>query len=253
MSADGSHPGRAPHGVDRARWPYRMKDLCERTGLPRQVIHFYIAQGLLPEGRKTGRNMAYYGEEHVERVRLIRRLQHERFLPLKAIRAMLEERDDAFSPAQRRLLAEVKARLGADLGLRADSAPSSVDAEELLARVGLSRRDLDAMADAGVVGTTEDAQGRTLVSRDDVWMFELFAQMRRAGFDEDLGFTGADLALYDEAISALFKREAELLTRRLAHLPAERVAAMVERSLPLINTFLARYHTARVRNFFATL
>ena len=70
--------------------PYRMKDLCRLTGLPRQVIHFYIQQGLVPEGHKTGRNMAYYGDEHVRRVRLVRTLQHERFLPLKASRALLE-------------------------------------------------------------------------------------------------------------------------------------------------------------------
>ncbi len=25
-----------------ADYPYRMKDLCDRTGLPRQAIHFYI-------------------------------------------------------------------------------------------------------------------------------------------------------------------------------------------------------------------
>ena len=64
--------------VDRGEFPFKMKDLCERTGLERQVIHFYIQQGLLPEGKKTGRNMAYYGEQHVERVKLIRKLQHER-------------------------------------------------------------------------------------------------------------------------------------------------------------------------------
>ena len=32
--------------LDEARWMYRMKDLCEATGLPRQAIHFYIQQGL---------------------------------------------------------------------------------------------------------------------------------------------------------------------------------------------------------------
>ena len=42
--------------LDEDRWCYRMKDLCEATGLPRQAIHFYIQQGLLPAGRKTGRN-----------------------------------------------------------------------------------------------------------------------------------------------------------------------------------------------------
>ena len=34
--------------LDEERWRYRMKDLCEATGLPRQAIHFYIQQGLLP-------------------------------------------------------------------------------------------------------------------------------------------------------------------------------------------------------------
>src|SRR3990167_7497312 len=69
---------------------YRMKDLCAQTGLQRQAVHFYIQQGLLPEGEKTGRNMAYYSQIHVERLRLIRRLQEEHFLPLKAIRAVVD-------------------------------------------------------------------------------------------------------------------------------------------------------------------
>ena len=69
---------------------YRMRDLCALTGLSRQAIHFYIQQGLLPPGHKTGRNTAFYGPEHVERVNVIRRLQHELFLPLKAIRALLD-------------------------------------------------------------------------------------------------------------------------------------------------------------------
>ena len=33
---------------------YRMRDLCSITGLSRQAIHFYIQQGLVPEGTKTG-------------------------------------------------------------------------------------------------------------------------------------------------------------------------------------------------------
>ena len=74
-------------------WPYKMKDLCERTGLGRQAIHFYIQRGLLPPGHKTGHNMAYYSEVHLERIQLIRKLQHERFLPLDAIKAILDEQE----------------------------------------------------------------------------------------------------------------------------------------------------------------
>ena len=66
-----------------------MRDLCARTGLSRQAIHFYVAQGLVEAPKKTGRTMGYYTEAHVERILLVRRLQEEHFLPLKAIRAMI--------------------------------------------------------------------------------------------------------------------------------------------------------------------
>ena len=92
------------------------KRLSELTGLPRQVIHFYIQQGLLPEGTKTGRNMAYYSEHHLQTLKTIRALQEERFLPLKAIRAVLTDGEAAFTPPQRQLLSEVKQRLQTTLG-----------------------------------------------------------------------------------------------------------------------------------------
>ena len=97
---------RGAGSVDRDRWPYRMKDLCELTGLDRQTVHFYIAKQLVPEGHKTGRNMAYYGEEHLERLRLVLELKHERFLPLDTIRAVLNGEDEEFTPEQRGLLVE---------------------------------------------------------------------------------------------------------------------------------------------------
>ena len=239
--------------VDRAQWPHRMKDLVELTGLPRQVIHFYIQQGLLPEGHKTGRNMAYYRDEHVARIKLIRQLQHERFLPLKAIRAIFDQTEGAFSPAQRRLLADVKHRLTGTLGGDPGSGRPHVDAGAALAAAGLAREDLDQMVEVGLIGTAEGADGRALIAQDDAWMLELWGEMRRAGFTAELGFSARDLAIYDDAVSTLFAREAELITGRVEHVDPARVAAMVERALPLINTFLARYHATKVRNFFAAL
>ncbi len=235
--------------IDRGAFPYRMKDLCAQTGLPRQVIHFYIQQGLVPEGHKTGRNMAYYGEEHVRRVRLVRKLQHERFLPLKAIRALLDEQDSAFSPAQRRLLSEVQERLG--FARRPTAVPTL--AAPILAKAGLDRAELDDLAEAGVLGVSEDAAGRPIVSSEDAWILEVWGELRATGFTRDLGFEAADFAMYEAAIGGLLQKEAELITRRLAHLPAERVAAMVERALPQLNDFLARYHAQKVRDFFAAL
>ncbi len=243
-------------GVDRTRFPYRMKDLSEKTGLPRQVIHFYIQQGLVPEGHKTGRNMAYYSEEHVERVLLVRKLQHERFLPLKAIRALIEQRDEAFSPAQRKLLRDVQSYLGPALRPR-DERVTTVDANQLLAELGLVQDDLDGLIEIGVLATAiAEASGgerRTLIARDDAWLLELWADVRRAGFTKELGFQSRDLAIYEQAVAAMLQKETPLIASRVSHLPPQQVAALVERALPLIHAFVTRFHVERAKDFFSAL
>jgi len=252
MHAHAHHELEPAHeAVDRTRWPYKMKDLCERTNLPRQVIHFYIQQGLVPEGHKTGRNMAYYDEEHVERVLLVRRLQHERFLPLKAIRALLEDRDEAFSSAQRQQLRDVQAHLPPSLKARAER-PSTVDANEVLRKHGLSRDDLDGMVEIGLLAV-DHTTASPRIARDDAWLLELWADVRRAGFTKELGFTARDLAIYEEAVSQMFQRETQMLAARLEGLPPARAAELLERALPLVHTFVARYHVERAKGFFSTL
>jgi len=70
--------------------PLRMAELSARSGVPRETIHFYLREGLLPRPRKGGRTVAYYGEEHLERLRTIRRLREEKYLPLAVIRRLLD-------------------------------------------------------------------------------------------------------------------------------------------------------------------
>ncbi|MBL0194071.1 MAG: MerR family transcriptional regulator [Myxococcales bacterium] len=139
----------------------KMQHLVQRTGVPRQVIHFYIQQGLVPEGTKTGRNMAYYDESHVERVALVRKLQHERFLPLKVIKAMLDQTDEAFSPTQKRLFAEVKAHLSSASGLVSDD--GLVDVDALAKARNLAPADLEDLEKAGyvVLGKRPGADARS--------------------------------------------------------------------------------------------
>ncbi len=240
-----SEPGNEPEEghAERRPWRYRMKDLCESTGLPRQAIHFYIQQGLLPPGRKTGRNMALYGDEHLERLRLIKKLQHERFLPLKAIKALLDGRGEMFTPSQHRFLVEVKERLSASLARPGQRA--SMDAEQLLARTGVTRVDLERAVELGLLGARRDDDGHLQIAEDDAWMVELLGEIRRIGFTEELGYTLDDFAFYQEAMDRMLEREITLLSSRLAGLPPEQVAPMIERVLPLIHAFLTRYHADR--------
>jgi DNA-binding transcriptional MerR regulator len=246
-------PAPAGEEVNRAEWPYRMKDLCDQTGLERQAIHFYIQQGLLPEGHKTGRNMAYYGESHLARLKLIRQLQDERFLPLKAIRAVLDETDDGFTAQQRALLLDVKHRLAPVLGARsAGGEVTLVEVSEVRLRTGASKKDVDEMVAHGILSVTR-RKGKTWIAKDDVWILEIWREMEELGFSRALGFAPADMLVFIDAMNGMFQREASMLKERLAHLAPEQVAPMVERSIPIINRFMARYHDALVRSFFASV
>src|SRR4051794_17709453 len=60
----------------------RMAELALRSGVSRETIHFYLREGLLPRPRKGGRTVAYYDEEHLSRLTLIRTLREEKYLPL---------------------------------------------------------------------------------------------------------------------------------------------------------------------------
>ena len=233
--------------VVRGRWPYRMKDLCEHTGLDRQTIHFYITKGLVPEGHKTSANMAYYGEEHLERLRLVLELKSERFLPLDAIKAVLDGEDQQFSPQQRALLADVKDRV-ADVLQAGRETASTESLSSLLRRTGISRADLDELRRIGLVDTIE-IRGVLHVPEDDLWVAELWASLREAGFSSALGFEVEDLVRYVETVDALFQRElAEIVPKFMAE-DGEQSAELFRKGLPLINAFMQRYHQARIRDF----
>ena len=236
--------------IDRDLYRYKMKDLCEATGLDRQAIHFYIQQGLLPPGRKTGRNMAWYTEEHLERIHWIKKLQHERFLPLKAIKALLDGRAEALAPEQQRFLQNVRERLDDSMTGRAPIARVAVDA--LVERAGVERRDVDEAESLGLISVVRE-EGEESISADDAWVFESLGELRRLGFTVERGFTIADLAFYHDAMSGLLRKEAALLSSRLSDIPPQEAARMIERAVPIINQNLARVHTQLVREFFGDL
>jgi DNA-binding transcriptional MerR regulator len=237
--------------LDQERWCYRMKDLCETSGLPRQAIHFYIQQGLLPPGRKTGRNMAWYTDEHIERLRLIKKLQHEQFLPLKAIKALFDGEDGVFSPRQHAFLAGVKERLAESLKTSDDRSPT-LTPDEVAERTGIDAEDVERAFELGLVGGAR-SNGALRIAAADVWIFEVFGKVRALGFTPDLGFRVEDMAVYQDAITNLLSEEVRLLSSRLSELPPEKVAIMIEEVVPILDHYIMRLHSTKIREFFANV
>lgn len=247
-------PSSTPSTAPAAPTPLKMKDLCDATGLPRQAIHFYIQQGLLPAGQKTSRNQATYGEEHVRRLKLIKKLQHERFLPLRAIKALLDEQESQFSAAQRTLLLEVKHRFATSQLARTDASPPlAVDADDVCLRHGVERADVDRMIELGILGARHDDDGRTVLAHDDLWIVQSWGEIQRLGFAKELGFRVDDILVLQEVVQDLFNREALLLASRMERLPPDAAAALIERALPVVHSMLTGFHVAKIRNFFASL
>ncbi|MDF9408656.1 MerR family transcriptional regulator [Pelotomaculum isophthalicicum JI] len=68
----------------------RMKEIVEKTGENKSTVLHYIRMGLLPEPVRTSKNMAYYPEIYIKLINIIRTLQSRFFLPLHAIKRILD-------------------------------------------------------------------------------------------------------------------------------------------------------------------
>ena len=231
---------------DAVNWPYKMKDLCALTGLGRQAIHFYIQQGLVPPGQKTGHNMAYYSDEHLERIQLIRKLQHEQFLPLKAIKAVLDEQESRYSPVQRDFLRSVRSSLDTDVPNRRESEESTVSIREVIEQNLINQADLTRLIELDVIRVLETAEGTLSLSSRDVRLVELAGQLRKVGFTERLGFELDTILKYEEVITELVNWEGQLVVSRLGTLPPDEAARTIALALPLIQQILGHFHEAKI-------
>ena len=70
---------------------YSLTELADLAGVTPRTVRYYLSQGLLPSPGAVGPGVTY-GDDHLDRLRLIRRLQREH-LPLAEIRHQLEGLD----------------------------------------------------------------------------------------------------------------------------------------------------------------
>ncbi|MDN3239080.1 MerR family transcriptional regulator [Glycomyces tritici] len=69
----------------------RIGELSARTGVPVATIKYYVREGLVSGGERTGHNQVRYGEEHVRRLRLVRAMVETGALPIAKVREVIAE------------------------------------------------------------------------------------------------------------------------------------------------------------------
>lgn len=209
----------------------RMRDLEKASGVGRETIRYYIREGLLPEPDKASRNSARYSDVHVQRLKAIKRLQEERFLPLAVIRTLLEADD-----GDRWLMPEAFPMLDALLAQRLDDAgPARVALADLALANHAPEHLADLMidvADDGTIAARDAAILRTVQQLDDI------------GFTPELGFDGGQMRLYHVLIDWLTGQEIRhFLEHTAGHVGEAKALDMAEQGISLINDLLGQLRT----------
>jgi DNA-binding transcriptional MerR regulator len=190
----------------------KMSELATASGVSAGTIKHYLREGLLGTGDevvRTSRNMAWYPPEFVERIRLIKRLQEERFMPLKLIKGVLAD-------AERRRIPRGEVRQRFDL-------PANV---------------LDRLEEIGVLTPADGGY-----DADDVAVIEAIVRFRAGGYEEALGFTVYDTLRYREALESLVREEVRVLLERLSGEDPERAVEIIRAGRAPLRDLIGAMHS----------
>ncbi len=216
----------------------RMRELEKASGVGRETIRYYIREGLLPEPMRASRNSAFYSEEHVARLKLIKQLQEERFLPLSVIRNVLDAKEGA-----RWLGPQAFPRLDALLAGQLKPGGPRRRLADIMIEQGFPVDYADGHVETGMIGI--DADGQLLPA--DAAILDTLKALWDLGFDRANGFMPEDLKLFVDLIDWLVAQEIKMFFGHVPGMVGEAQAAeMALKGVVLINELLAQLHNRAV-------
>ncbi|MFT4049810.1 MAG: MerR family transcriptional regulator [Solirubrobacterales bacterium] len=213
----------------------RMGALAEASGVPAATIKHYLREGLLPAPVKTSRNSAWYSPEYVDRIKLIKRLQEERYLPLDVIKRILENEPDQV---------EARLELGDTLLARSQQigAGKGMTRAQVVKKLGLPEDVLDGFERIGAIEPIEGKNGPRY-SQPDAEFLSAISQFRESGYGEALGFTIYDALIYMRHLEALARDEVDVISEKLpGKLSADDAADLIERGHGPMRDLLSAMH-----------
>jgi DNA-binding transcriptional MerR regulator len=116
------------------RSSWTIDELADEVGVPVRTIRYYIAEGMLPGPGSRGKGTTY-SDDHLQRLRLIRRLVEQR-VPLADVRQLVER----LSPDETEALLAEDERRSEQLQKLAQTPSPAAYVAGLLARARASRQ-----------------------------------------------------------------------------------------------------------------
>lgn len=154
----------------------KISELVQKTGVPKETIHYYIREGLLRRPKKAGINSAEYGDRYVDHIKMIKDLRDNYFLPLPVIKKIFKNirrqspADQTISFLHNKYFRPLDRLLSTDI----------TGAKAFVQETGLSEKWLDKM-EAWEIITPYEKNGEKVYSADNVVIAKLLVDMDRYG------------------------------------------------------------------------
>jgi DNA-binding transcriptional MerR regulator len=190
----------------------KMSELAKRSSVPAPTIKHYIREGLLPGPEvRTSRNMAYYDGRLAGRIRVIKTLQAERFLPLRVIGELLEPAPSDKLRADRDV-SQRRALSGLVSGIEGRAPKQRRKRSEVMKTFGLSKTELEGLEKAGVLELIGEGETAGYAGID-LELLQLLGDVRHAGLGE--WFPASVAEPYMAAVKKLVEFEVDLFRHRV--------------------------------------
>ncbi|MCU0845489.1 MAG: MerR family transcriptional regulator [Spirochaetes bacterium] len=219
----------------------RISELAERSGVSVSTIKHYVNEGLVPHALKTGRNMAYYDVSCVERIRQIKKIQKERFLPLDVIKRVISS-GDSFGEELEIGKAILKTH-------RRAAGERPVGEAQIEQRTGYPLEKIALLEREGLV-IPETKDGMKLYDPLDVMIIEVMKRREDSGVPMD--YSVATINLYRDALRTAVAGDIRLFARNLlGDIPTQTAIRFMTESDDLLDSFMVLYRQKMLRTLSA--
>lgn len=164
----------------------KISQVAKAADISVTTVKYYVKEGLIDIACKTGKNMAYYAPESVERVKLIKSLQTEKYYPLAVIKRILK--NGGTDEGEVELL---------DVISKGDQSDyyQTISIRQAAQNAQLKMSEVQSLIDAGIIEPIISGRNR-LCSRGDERVMKLIKRRKDAGIPPEQSVRS--FAMYQE-------------------------------------------------------
>jgi DNA-binding transcriptional MerR regulator len=209
----------------------KISQLAQRAGVTVPTVKHYVREGLLPRPQKTSRNMAYYSETCIKRIRLIKKLQKEKFLPLEVIKRLIDSGESLDEE-----LALGKALLKTD---RFSSGPNPVVRSQVEALTGYPLDKIDILEQKDLIHPMVKGDTKTYAP-EDVDLIQIMKLRDDMGVPVDTSL--ATLRIYKDAMTRAVSEDIDFFVRNtMGDIPTRQAIRFITEADETLDRFIISY------------